>query len=129
MLTALRRILILTALFAGRLSAGDFAMAVDDLPAPIAVDPSKTDFPLEVRLLGYVQGRDSMSALVKIGDDTFTLKRGEIMPVLFEHATEAAAVELEDFDERKREVRLGFPGSAYGAKTCAMKRSVGQKNP
>jgi len=126
MLIALRRILIVIAFLAVGLLAGDLAMAVDDLPAP-AADPSKRKFPLDVRLLGYVRGPKTVSALVKIGDETFTLKRGEIMPVLFEHATEAAEVEFEDFNERKREVRLGFPGSPYAAKECAMKRPGGPK--
>ncbi len=95
------------------------AFADDKLGVPADTRPVPKEFPLSVKLLGYIQQSGSSTALIQIGDEKFTLRQSIDLTVTIAGATDASSIKFDKIDHDNRSLLLAF-GGAFQSKTCRM---------
>ena len=96
------------------------SFADDELLPKSDVVPSELPFPVNVRLLGYIQQTGSTAVLIEIGNETYILKKDVEENVSLPGAPDANLLVFRAINFDNRSITLGFPKSPYLPKTCRM---------
>jgi len=99
----------------------------DELPAPPKNQKAAEEpFPLEIRLLGFVQRANSVAVLVSIENEQLILWKDQPTEIVFGDPNESISVEFQSIDIYRRSVVIGFPfpKSRYLPKTCQIAKVV-----